>query len=179
MKLPWATKSEEDDPYWDFFLNSAPADDRNSLLTAIRNAPDGVVNPVKEDIHTPEIMAQHTKELARYLGAEAVAIARTDRPDHPYAVLIGMRSDVDPRQAPGIGGQLAIQKGMYVVFILSAWIREMGYQGTAKIACDSSELAVRAGMGSLDSSGRVVSPTLGPLAIADAILTNLPLAVDG
>lgn len=179
MKLPWLSKSEPEDPYWDFFLNVAPADERNSLLAAIRNAPEGVVNPVKDDIHTPDIMSRHTKELAAYLGADATGIARTERPEHPYAVLIGMRAPHDPRSAPGIGGQLPIQKGMYVVFILSAWMRELGYQGTAKIAVNNDELAVRAGLGALDGSGRVVSPSLGPLAIADAILTDLPLAPDG
>ena len=123
MRLPWRTKTQEKDPYWDFFVNSAPADERNSLLAAIRNAPEGVVKPVKDEIHTPEVMARHTKELAAYLGADVTGIARTDRPEHPFAVLIGMRAEHDPRSAPGIGGQLPIQQGMYVVFILSAWMR--------------------------------------------------------
>jgi hypothetical protein len=180
MKLPWRTKAEEEeDPYWDFFLNTPPADERNTLLAAIRNAPEGVVNPVKDDIHTPEVMARHTKELAAYMGADITGIARTDRPEHPYAVLIGMRAKHDPRTTPGIGGQLPIQRGMYAVFILSAWIRELGYQGTAKIPVDNEALAVRAGLGVLSSDGRVVHPRLGPLAIADAILTDLPLEADG
>jgi len=179
VRLPWRTKPEEEDPYWDFFLNSAPADERNSLLAAIRNAPEGVVKPVKDDIHTPEVMTRHTKELAAYLGADLTGIARTDRSEHPYAVLIGMRAGNDPRKASGIGGQLPIQQGMYAVFILSAWLRELGYQGTAKISVDNEALAVRACMGTLNEDGRVIHPELGPLAIADAILTDLPLQADG
>lgn len=180
MRIPRLSKStEEDDPYWDFFLNSPAADERNTLLAAIRNAPEGVVNPVKDDIHTPEVMARHTKELAAYLGADITGIAGTDRPEHPYAVLIGMRASHDPRNAPGVGGQLPIQSGMYVAFILSAWIREMGYQGTSKISVENEALAAKAGMGTLNLDGRVIHAQLGPLAIADAILTDLPLESDG
>lgn len=179
LALPWRTTSEEDDPYWDFYLNTPLSDERNSLAFTLRNAPEGVVNPVKDDIHTPEVMSRHTKELARYLGADLVGIARTDLPGHPFAVLIGMRAEHDPRVNPGIGGQLPVQKGRYVTFIVSAWIRELGYQGTTKIEADGDSLAIRAGLATRNGEGRLVAPDLGTVHVVEPILTDLPLAADG
>ena len=78
-----------------------------------------------------------------------------------------------------MGGQLPVQRGAYVTFILSAWIRELGYQGTTKIEVNNEELAARAAMGTLDGEGRLVTPQFGPKTyVANAILTDLPLAVD-
>jgi len=179
MKIPWLTKQEPDDPYWDFFLKSAPHDERNWLGSALRNAPEGVVNPVKDDIHTPEIMSRHVKELGQYLGADLVGIAETGRSEHPFAVLVLQRAENDPRTSPGIGGQLPVQRGLYVTFILSAWIRELGYQGTSKVNVENEQLAVKARLGTLNGDGRLVSPQLGTVHVSDAILTDLPLLADG
>jgi hypothetical protein len=180
LKLPWRTRSAEEDPYWDFFLETSPGDDRNSLATALRNAPEGAVNPVKDDIHTSEVMSQHAKELGCFLGADMVGIAATGRPDHPYAVMCVLKAEHDPRQSPGIGGQLPVQRGLYVTFILSAWIRELGYQSTAKIEVNNEELAASAGLGRLNGEGRLVNPRYGAkVHVAGAILTDLPLLADG
>ena len=179
MRVPWRTNKEEEDPYWDFFLHATPGDPKNSLITTIRNAPEGEVNPVKDDIHTPEVMSRHVKELADYLGTDLIGIATTDSPEHPFAVLCAFEAPNDPRTSPGMGGQLPVQRGAYVTFILSAWIRELGYQGTTKIEVNNEELAARAAMGTLDGEGRLVTPQFGPKTyVANAILTDLPLAVD-
>jgi hypothetical protein len=180
LKLPWRRSQEEDDPYWDFFINSAPADANNTLVTALRNAPEGAVNPVKEDIHTPEIAARHVKELARFLGADLVGIARREDDGLPFAVVCALRADYDPRQAAGIGGQVPVEKGLFVTFIVSAWMREMGYQATTKVAVDGDQLAVAAALGTLNTEGRLVTPQFGPkVYVVDPILTDLPLASDG
>src|SRR6516164_8766280 len=77
LQFPWSRKNiHDDDPYWDFFIKTPPADLTNTVTELLRNAPAGNVFPTPADIHTPEITAQHVKELARYLGAELVGIAR-------------------------------------------------------------------------------------------------------
>ena len=43
------------------------------------------------------------------------------------AIVCAVRAEYDPRAAPGIGGQVPVQNGLFVTFILSAYIREMGY----------------------------------------------------
>ena len=178
MRTPWARR-EPDDPYWDFFLNAAPADDRNSVATALRNAPEGVVNPVKDDIHTPEVMSRHVKELSRFLGADLVGVARTDLPEYPFAVLCLTRAEHDPRTSPGLGGQLPVQRGLFVTFLVSAWIRELGYQATTKLEADNEALAARAGLGTLDGDGRLATPQFGAkVHVSGAIVTDLPLQPD-
>lgn len=179
MKLPFARKTEKDDPYWDFFLKSPLADERNSIAAALRNAPEGAINPVKDDIHTPEVMSRHVKELSLFLGADLVGIARTDLPEHPFAILCATHAEHDPRTSPGIGGQLPVQRGLFVTFVVSAWIRELGYQGTTKLEVDSAALAARAGLGSLNAEGRLVTPQYGAnVHVSGAILTDLPLQAD-
>jgi hypothetical protein len=79
LKFPWFGKdSHKNDPYWDFFINTAPADLANTVIEMIRKAPDGSVFPTKAELHTPEITSSHVKGMAEYFGAELVGIAKLD-----------------------------------------------------------------------------------------------------
>jgi hypothetical protein len=152
----------------------------------IRNAPAGNVFPTPADIHTPEITAQHVKDLARYLGAELVGIARLEtntasNPDsYPFAVLCAVRAEYDPRVSPGIGGQVPVQNGLFITFVLSAWIRELGFRASVAPDMEAETLAAQAGVGTLNAEGRLITAPFGArVHIADAICTDLPLAADG
>jgi hypothetical protein len=192
--------SRRDDPYWEFFINKPPADLGNSVVEMIRNAPEGNVFPTRADIHTPEITSNHVKELARYLGADLVGIARLasqnvsstspfpggdekiggGKEHYPFAVVCAIRADYDPREARGIGGQVPVQNGLFVTFVLSAWIRELGFRATAAPDPNAEALGVAAGLGKLNSDGRLVTSEYGTrIHVANVIRTDLPLAVDG
>jgi hypothetical protein len=187
LKFPWSRKDRHsDDPYWDFFIKTPPADPTNTVTELIRNAPAGNVFPTPADIHTPEITAQHVKELARYLGAELVGIARLEtntasNPDgYPFAVLCAVRAEYDPRESPGIGGQVPVQNGLFIMFVLSAWIRELGFRASVAPDMEAETLAAQTGLGTLNTEGRLVTAQFGTnVYIADAICTDLPLAADG
>ena len=132
--MTWPRKSaRERDPYWDFFINTPPADLANSVVEIIRHAPDGNVFPTKADLHTPEVTSLHVKEMARYLGADLVGITASDPEDAPlpFTVVCAVRADDDPRTSPGVGGQVPVQNGLFVSFVLSAWIRELGFRATS------------------------------------------------
>src|SRR5262249_59325582 len=99
-----------------------------------------------------------------------------DAPEgYPFAVVAVVRAEQDPRDAPGVGGQVPVQNGQYVTFVLSAYIRELGYRATAKLAADGERLAAAAGLGTLDDRGPLLTPQYGPLVhVADVIHTDLP-----
>src|SRR4051812_12995169 len=106
VTLPWPRETTRDDLYWNFFINSRAADVRNSVPDLIRGVQEGAVNPVREEVHTPEINASHLKDLARFLGADLVGVARLDPDDpanaggYPYAVVCAVQAAYDPRSAP-------------------------------------------------------------------------------
>jgi hypothetical protein len=186
VKFPWSRKdAHDDDPYWDFFINTPPADLTNTVTELIRNAPAGNIFPTPADMHTPEITAQHVKEMARYFGAELVGIARletnADNPDgYPFAILCAVRAEYDPHVSPGIGGQVPVQNGLFITFVLSAWIRELGFRASVAPRLEAETLAAQAGLGTLNARGRLVTPQFDArVYIADAICTDLPLAADG
>jgi hypothetical protein len=183
LGLPWRRKhSPKDDPYWDFFINTPPADLANSASEIIRRAPEGNVFPTRTELHTPEITSRHVKEMARYLGADLVGIAALNREDEPYpfAVVSAVRADDDPRTSPGTGGQVPVQNGLFVTFVLSAWIRELGFRATCTPEARAEPLAAQAGLGTLDGQGRLVTREFAArVHVANVILTDLPLAPDG
>ena len=227
FKLSWLGKdSRKNDPYWDFFINTPPADLANTVTDLIRNAPPGNVFPTKADIHTPEITASHLKEMARYFGTDLVGIVKlpsNDAPSPPdqvrgnlspltrtgegeakanklpsvsplplgkgkgegheqlpFAVVCAVRAEYDPRSAHGIGGQVPVQNGLFITFVLSAWIRELGFHATPAQDPDAEKLAETAGLGKLDATGRLVTRQYGTqVYVADIIWTDLPLAADG
>jgi hypothetical protein len=178
MKLPW-TRAK--DPYWEGFINRPPSHPDNQVNNAIRDWPEGSVFPVKKDVHSPDVMSGHIKELARFFGADLTGIVRLPAgSEHPFGIVCAFRAEDDPRQAPGHGGQAPIQNGLFVTFNLGAVIREMGYQATAKIPTDGQTLAAAAGLGRIDSDGRLLTALLGrKVYVADVVRTDLPLAPDG
>jgi len=202
FKLPWSDKDpHRDDPYWDFFINTPPADLTNTVTKLIRNAPAGNIFPTKAELHSPEITANHVKGMAQYFGAKMIGIAKLDdvppgalagagkgeakaknnqANDFPFAVICAVQADYDARTSPGIGGQTPVQNGLFITFVLSAWIRELGYRATVVRDADTDALAAKAGLGSLNGQGRLVTAQLGAkVYVADAIYTDLPLAADG
>ena len=185
LKLPWLGKnSHKDDPYWDFFINTPPADLANTVTEMIRNAPAGSVFPTKTELHTPEITSSHVKGMAEYFGAELVGIVKlapSDNPEgHSFAVICAVHADYEPRAAPGMGGQVPVQNGLFISFVLSSWIRELGFRATAAPDPDAEKLAAAAGLGKLNKEGRLVTPQFGAnVHVANVIRTDLPLAADG
>jgi hypothetical protein len=167
------------DPLWDRFLNAAPVDPNNLVATGVRKLPDGTVYAVKTEVHSPEVMSRHIGELALFLGADRCGIARLTESegDYPFAVVCVVLSNDDPRIAPGIGGQTPVLKAAYAVFNVAAWIRECGYRASRTSDLDGETLAVQAGIGSLDASGRLVVEGSNRFAhVGQVILTDLPLA---
>jgi len=183
--LPWRGKSShKDDPYWDFFINHQPADLANTVTEMIRNAPDGNVFPTKSELHTPEITSSHLKGMAEYFGAEQTGIVKLDPSEnsegYSFAVVCAVHADYDPREAKGIGGQVSVQNGLFITFVLSSWIRELGFRATTAPDPNAEKLAATAGLGTLNSEGRLMSPKFGAnVHVANVIRTDLPLAPDG
>jgi hypothetical protein len=158
------------------------------MIEMIRSAPEGNVFPTKADIHTPEITSSHVKDLARYLGADLIGIVRLGAKDfasdekdsaYPFGVISVVRADYDPREARGIGGQVPVQNGLFITFVLSAWIRELGFRATVVALAERERLAVRAGLGILSKNGKLSTPQYGTCVyVADVIATDLPVAPD-
>jgi len=184
VTIPWLGSSEKDDPYWESFMKTAPHDVRNFVPDMLKDAPEGNLFPTKADIHTPEITSQHIKELAEFLGSDMTGVAKLSATDehgdeYPFAVVFGVKAEVDPREAPGFGGQTPVQNGQYITFVTSAYIRELGFHATAKLECNRERMAVAAGLGTLNAQGRLETPKLGTkVYVADVIFTDLPLAPD-
>jgi hypothetical protein len=192
------------DPLWEHFIYHAPADPKNNLAPALQGAPEGRIYPVKTEVSDPHTMSRYIKELARWFGADLVGIAalqpnymqagsqsdaggnrieEAERPENSarqylFAVVCTIAAAYDPREAKGLGGQLAVQNGAVVNHHLRNYIRELGYRASIGGA-DPLAVAVAAGLGTLDKSGHLVTSTRGAhIYVADAILTDLPLAPD-
>jgi hypothetical protein len=182
IALPRLRWKAEDDPYWDAFINRPPVDPNNLVPHAIRAAADGQVFPAKSETHTPEVTAQHIKELALFFGASLVGVARLSLGGdgaYPFAIVAAIASKYDPEVSPGIGGQAAALTGAYVSFNIAAAIREFGFHAQRWNNGDVDRLAVCAGLGKPDSKGHLVTSQFGrDVYVAEAVLTDIPLSPD-
>jgi hypothetical protein len=173
---------------WDHFIYRAPADPKNDLTPTLQSAPEGRIYPVKTEVSDPHTMSSQIKELGQWFGADLVGIAAL-QPAHmrasgqadtqyPFAIVCTMAVEYDPKEAKGLGGQLTVQNGAVVNHHLRNYIRELGYRASIGGA-DPIAVAAATGLGTLDQSGRFVSRSrTGHVHVADAILTDLPLAPD-
>lgn len=182
----WSSLAPKDDPYWEFFIDRPAADPRNMVTEIMRRTGEGNIFPARADLHTPGVTASHIKELAVYCGADLVGIVDLARQSpevaqgYPFAVVCAVRAEYDPREHPGFGGQAAEQNGLYVTFVVSAYMRELGYRASAAPDAAAPRLATAASLGRLNAEGRLVAPKLGTrVHVADIIRTDLPLAADG
>jgi hypothetical protein len=174
--------SHKDDPFWDFFINTPAVDIENSAVAMMDRAPEGNIFPTQAELHTPEITSSHVKELGIYLGADIIGIARlkSEEHDYPFGIITVVQAEYDTKVHQGIGGQVPTQNGLYVTFVMTAWIKELGYRSTAVWDPEAEKLAAQAGLGTLNAQGRLVTPRFGPnVHVAKVIRTDLPLATDG
>jgi hypothetical protein len=189
LRLPRILRPEKD-PLWDFFINSPPADPDNLVAASLPRLSEGRVFPVASELHSPDVTAGQIKELATFLGASACKIVRLleasapaagsdANAQLPFAIVCVLRSAHDPKQALGVGGQAPALTAGFVSFLVSAYIRELGHQGTSDGNDYAERLAVAAGMGVVDSRGSLREKPRGSyLHVADVIRTDLPLAPD-
>jgi hypothetical protein len=181
-------RTEPDDPYWEGFINRPPVDRRNVVNLALADAEEGSVHPTRTEVHSPNVMSSHVKQLGQYLGADEVAIVQlsvspfeddVDGSGPFFGIVTLFQADHDTRAAPGSGGQAPAVKGLFVTFNLAAYIREMGYRANRPKTIDADRLAAIAGLGSLNADGRLESPRLRPCVhAAEVIVTELPLEPD-
>jgi len=178
-----------DDPYWEAFINRPPADIRNTIPEVVRKATEGNVFPTQTELHSPNVTSDHVKELAAYLIKAETRIADLTKQDaalahdYPYAIVCAVRSEYDPYEHRGIGGQAGVQAGQFVTYIVASWIREMGFRATIKIETTREQrerLAIATGLGTRDRNGRLTTSKHGTkVYIGDIIYTDLPMQADG
>ena len=96
------------------------------------------------------------------MGIARLETNNANNPDaYPFAILWGVRAEYDPRVSPGIGGQVPVQNGLFLTFVLCAWIRELGFRASVAPDMDAEKLAVQAGLGTRNAEGRLVTPQFG------------------
>jgi hypothetical protein len=182
VRLPFSRQRERDrDPYWDAFINNPPVDPNNVIPHAFSQVRDGESNPVRTQVHSPNVMSSHIKELGRFYGADLIGIAELPS-DHGFAIVSVLKADYDTRTATGVGGQTPALKGLFATFTLAAYIRELGYRATREFAGNTraETLAAAAGLGEVDAEGRLVTRRFGRgVYVAEVIFTDLPLQADG
>ena len=210
MRLPFSRQRERDrDPFWDAFINTPPADPNNVIPHAFSQVHDGETNPVRSEVHSPNVLSSHIKELGRFYGADLIGIVAlpagsispkgvpsgVDRGNDSlrspagvpagvqcFAIVTVLKADYDTRTSKGVGGQTPALKGLFATFTLAAYIRELGYNATRVFGEDhrGERLAAAAGLGQLNTDGRLVTPRFGRLVyVAELIVTDLPLEPDG
>lgn len=171
------------DPWWDDFLRRRPNDPRNSTANLLDEAPIGPVNPLRTEVHSPDVMARNVKEFALFLGADRCRIVELFEQfgaGYKFAVVPVLAAEWDASRFSGIGGQAVVHRGLIVSTALSAYIRELGYQATHKISVDRERFAAAAAIGRLDSAGGLKVRGVGPsVHVAAPVLTELALTPDG
>jgi hypothetical protein len=182
MRLPFVRQRDGDrDPYWDAFINQPPADPNNVIPYAFSQVRDGESNPVRSEVHSPNVLSSHIKELGRFYGADLIGIAGLPAGEG-FAIVTVLRADYDTRAARGVGGQTPALKGLFATFTLAAYIRELGYRATRTFGESNrgERLAAVAGLGQLNAEGGLVTSRFGRLVyVAELIFTDLPLEPDG
>ncbi len=184
------TSTGDDRRLWDQFINRPARDPANAVVETLLRAPEGRPFPVKTAVHDPVAMSGHLREVARFYGADLLAVAAVDReplasavreilPEglvqeagcYSWAVLCTLRAPYDPASARGIGGQFVVQQAAIVSFILAGYIREMGY-GAVRAGSAPQALLAAAGLGQVAKESRGRAPYT---VVTNPVVTDIPL----
>jgi len=158
---------------------------------------DGPVARTRETNVEPSSMAAMVKEKAMGLGASLVGITTIEEDalyegleaPYPTAICIGLKMDRDemvhvPQERAAVEVMRAYKEVSRIAIELSEHIRSLGYPAKAYGNPNSTEilhipLAIRAGLGQLGKHGSLISKEHGSNFRLAAVLTDLPLSVDG
>ena len=176
----------------DTFVHRAPYDPLTVVAPRLNDAPEGRVNPVVSEVHSPEVMTEHLQVLGASLGADLVVVLPlddganrkvqdtfgSDPRAYAHAVVPAVRAHDDIDAAPGLGGQFPLIKAQMLDFVLASYIRELGYPATVHYF--SNQVAATTLLGDLWSTSGHALRKLRPYAVvAGILLTDLPLASSG
>jgi hypothetical protein len=182
----------EERALWDGFVHRAPYDPLTIVTPRLMDAPEGRVNPLVSEVHSPEVMSEHLQVLGRSLGADLVVVVPlddvanrkvqetfgSDPRTYAHAVVAAVRANYDVDAAPGLGGQFPLIKAQMLDFVLASYIRELGYPATVHYF--PNQAAARTLLGTLSSTSDDALKRLRPYAVvAGILLTDLPLAKSG
>ena len=208
----WRKSRSQVDPLRRIFGggNDMKGDKYNSLQHIMDSIPMGAVNPEPLPVPDTAEMSRIVKEAARFLGADVVGIthldqnyvyshraraceAEGDKPGdpihlpHKYAIILGFVGDFE--RCMTCNSEISDTEYLYSdvrhsvpTFMLSSYIREMGYPARAhyhgRRELNPVPLAVNAGMGELGRHGLLIHEEFGSRMQLAAVTTDLPLAVD-
>ena len=109
------------DPLGRVGANTHSADRRNVYSDALNRAPKGGINPDRVDVTDPEAMTRHIKDVAAYLGADVVGVAKS----HPAMMYSGSRSEDDggARAEDSVSDSVEelCEKYPYLIVLSTAW----------------------------------------------------------
>ena len=152
-------------------------------------------------------MSRRIKDVARYLGADLVGIARLNpayvythvgtgpepfgqpiENDHPYVVCFAIEMDHEmvssaPLVPTTIETGRQYLRGTFISHVLERYIRSLGYAARSHTAGSNYQLilaavAAEAGLGELGRIGILLSREFGPRMRLGAVSTDLPLVPD-
>src|SRR4051794_24647951 len=98
LRIPSPRSGTDDDPDWEAFINRPLADIRNMIPEIMGRAPEGNVVVTRAELHSPDVTADHVKELARYLKTDLVGIVDLSKQDpelahgFPFAVVCAVKA---------------------------------------------------------------------------------------
>src|SRR5262249_26040738 len=97
LTMRFSLRKSTVDPYWEAFIHRPPNDPNNSIPHAFQGVHPGGVNPVRTEIHSPNVQTTHLKELGRFFGAHEVrVIAAPSNPDDlPFAIVCALQTEYD------------------------------------------------------------------------------------
>jgi ferredoxin len=177
-----------------------------NMQVFLRNIVDGVAAAQKAPLpDDPAVIAEHIKETAYFLRADAVGICKLPpyavysksfprgepvELDHKYAIAVLI--DQDWRTSRATNGHNWISNSMsfmaysasgFIACILADYIRKLGYPARAHHARNYQvvvpPILLWAGLGEMSRIGDcVLHPFMGPRFKAAVVTTDLPMAVD-
>jgi reductive dehalogenase len=116
----WYRNTISNDPLTRVSAPNHFADRRHFLTTVINQASKGKVNPKQVPVADPAAMTRHIKAVARYMGADVVAIAQA-HPSFMYAgnryVQDGTAEDAYQQSTP----EELVRKFPYLIVTTTAW----------------------------------------------------------
>jgi hypothetical protein len=185
-------RKREERALWDDYINRAPYDPLTIVHDTIRDLPEGRVNLVLSDVHSPEINTEHLRVLGRHLNADLVLVVHLDddgnrflfgtssldEAAYKYGVIAATVAQHDVDAAPGVGGQFPLMAAQKARFILAAYFREQGYRATFKTFPDQKSVADALAVLDREALGRLEK--LRPhYAVEGVVLTDIPFARTG